>query len=66
MKSKNYYSTITARTIDRWFSLSKNEKNKSGRKINTNFEAEVWGNLMMCVFEKNENKEVSHQLLITS
>ena len=65
LKSKSYYSTISARTIGRWFSLSEKEKNRSGRKINTVFEAEVWGNLMMCVFEKNEDKEVSYQKLIT-
>jgi hypothetical protein len=65
LKHKNYYSTISARTIERWFLLSEKEKKKSGRKINAKFEAEVWGNLMMCVFEKNEEKEVSYHLLIT-
>ena len=64
LKHKNYYSTISARTIERWFLSSKKEKKKSGTKINKKFEAEVWGNLMMCVFEKNEEKEVSNQLLI--
>ena len=66
LKNKNYYSTIPARTIGRWFVLSEKENKKSGRKINTKFDAEVWGNLMMCVFEKKENEEVSHQLLIIS
>ena len=40
------------------------KKKKSGKKINTEFEAEVWGNLIMCVLEKNENKEVCHKLII--
>ena len=66
LKNKNYYSTIPARTISRWFVLSEKENKKSGRKINTKFDAEVWGNLMMCVFEKKESEEVSHQLLIVS
>ena len=51
LETKNYYSTISSRTIHRWY-LSCGRKKKSGKKINAEFEAEVWGNLMMCVFEK--------------
>ena len=68
-KTKNYYSTISSRTIHRWYLLCNKEIKKSGKKINSEFEKEVWGNLMLCVFEKNENKEVCMKyffLLVTS
>ena len=52
-----YYSQISERTIRRWD--KEQDKKKPGRKISEVFESEVWGNLMMCVFEQNNN-EVSN------
>ena len=56
-KTKNYYSTISSRTIHRWYLLCNKKIEESGKK-NSEFEKEVWGNLVLCVFEKNENKEI--------
>lgn len=42
----NYYSTIKARTILRWYSVKDKECEKSGPKIDRQFESEIWGNLM--------------------
>ena len=54
-----YYSQISERTIRRWDTLREQNKKKRGRKISEIFESEVWGNLMMCVFEQNGD-EVSN------
>ena len=57
MHSIPYYSQISSRTILRWNDVRDRNKEKPGRKISEEFEAEVWGNLMLCVFEK-KNDEV--------
>lgn len=54
-----YYATISERTVKRWHALRLQNNNKPGRKINQIFESEIWGNLMMCVLEKNVD-EVSN------
>ena len=61
LDNNKYYSTISARTIIRWSSV-KNVNKKPGRKVNNEFEADVWGNLMLCMFEKNENDVVSFEI----
>ena len=61
LDNKKNYSTISARTIIRWSSV-KNVNKKPGRKVNNEFEADVWGNLMLCMFEKNENDVVSFEI----
>ena len=39
-----------------WYKTRNNECDKPGRKVDENFEAEVWGKLILCIFEKsNEN-----------
>lgn len=52
----NYYSTIKARTILRWYSVKDKIDKKSGRKVIENFESEIWGNLMLCIFEKEQDE----------
>ena len=52
----NYYSTIKARTILRWYSVKDKIDKKSGPKIIENFESEIWGNLMLCIFEKEQEE----------
>lgn len=63
LKKNKYYSTISARTILRWSSV-KSVNKKPGRKVNIDFEADVWGNLMLCMFEKNEDDAVSFEIEI--
>ena len=52
----NCYSTIKARTILRWYSVKDKIDKKSGPKIIANFESEIWGNLMLCIFEKEQEE----------
>ena len=52
LKENKYYSKLSARTISRWNDLTNINKMTRGRKINEDFEGEVWGKLMFSVFEK--------------
>jgi hypothetical protein len=36
----------------RWSKNREDVKKETGRKISTEFEADVWGKLMICEFEK--------------
>ena len=54
LKNNSYYANITCRTIIRWAASENSISLKPGRKINEEFENEVWSNLMLCIFEKNE------------
>lgn len=58
LRNSNFYSTISSRTILRWYSLLNKEKKTPGRKVNVDFEAEVWGIIMLCMFEKNKDEKV--------
>ena len=65
LESKKYFSTISARAIILWScaKIENTENKKPGRKVNSDFEADVWGNLMLCVlFEKNEYEVVSYKI----
>ena len=53
LDTNSYYSQLKARTSLRWYEMKDKESEKRGRKINENFESEVWGKLMLCIFEKN-------------
>ena len=55
LSENSCYSQLTGRTVLRWFQTRNNECEKPGRKIDENFEAEVWGKLMLCV-SKNRVK----------
>ena len=57
-----YYSQMSERTMRRWYTLRTNTDKKLGRKIDESFESEKWGNLMMCVIEKNAD-EVSKKCI---
>lgn len=35
---------------------------KSGRKVNEEFESQVWGNLLLCIFE-DKKEEASEKVL---
>ena len=50
-----YYSQISERTIRRWDTLRNQNRKRPGRKVSELFESEVWGNLVMCAFEQNDD-----------
>ena len=52
LQNSKYYSQISMRTINRWYELKDNENQRTGRKVDEIFESEVWGKLMLCVFNK--------------
>ena len=54
LKNNSYYANITTRTIVRWAASENAISARPGRKINEEFENDVWSNLMLCIFEKNE------------
>ena len=54
LSENSYYSQLTERTVLRWSETRNNECDKPGKKIDENFEAEVWGKLMLCIFEKKD------------
>jgi hypothetical protein len=54
LEGKSYYANLSARTIMRWVTTENVVSAKPGRKISEDFENEVWGNLMLCIFEKND------------
>ena len=60
LKSLNArYAMITPKHIYRWrASVAKSLSLKKGRKVNNEFESDVWSNLVICVFE---NPEVAKQ-----
>lgn len=55
----NYYSTIKARDVLRWYSVKDKITQKSGPKIDKQFVSESWENLVLCVLE-NKINEVIH------
>jgi hypothetical protein len=54
LEGKSYYANLSTRTIMRWVSTENTVSARPGRKISEDFENEVWGNLMLCIFEKND------------
>lgn len=52
----NYYSTIKARTILRWYSVEAKVIQISGPKIDNQFVSEVWGKLVLCILERKANE----------
>lgn len=61
----NYYSHVKTQDIRRWSDKRARKLEKRGRKIDENFEAQVWGNLILCIFERNYEanaEEVSYVL----
>ena len=46
------YSDLIASSIERWNLNRDKVLEKTGRKINSDFEASVWGKLMICEYEK--------------
>jgi hypothetical protein len=46
------YAELNARTIVNWKESSLKPKQKTGRKVNDDFEAAVWANLMICQLEQ--------------
>ena len=57
--TRSYYSQISARTILRWHELKDKVNDRTGKKINEEFESDVWGKLMLCVFEKVRSNTLS-------
>ena len=51
---KPYYSHIKTKDIKRWCSKREKKRERGGRKINGIFESEVWGNLVLGIFEPKE------------
>jgi hypothetical protein len=52
LAKRPYYSQITSRTILRWYGRKDKVNEKTGPKINEEFERAVWGKLMLCCFEQ--------------
>ena len=50
--TRTYYSQISARTILRWHEHRDKINDRTGKKVNVEFESDIWGKLMLCVFEK--------------
>ena len=42
--------------LNRWCSRRMKKIIKSGRKINEEFESQVWGNLLLCIFEDKKEE----------
>lgn len=55
IQSHNQLCNISIRSILRLNECRKDVLKQRGMMIQTEFEAEVWGNLMMCYFETNNN-----------
>jgi hypothetical protein len=52
LKENMYYSKLSHRSITRWYEGQNKNKKARGPKVNEDFEEEVWGKLMHCIFEK--------------
>lgn len=52
LKNYTHYSELVIPSIVRWSSSRDVVRKEVGRKINIEFEADVWGKLMICEFEK--------------
>jgi hypothetical protein len=60
-----YYSQLTTRAVLRWYAARGKIIAKPGRKIDISFESEVWGKLMLCVFERSStNVSVQNKMCI--
>lgn len=55
LKENVYYSNLSPRTITRWYEVNDKNKKTRGPKLTEVFEKEVWGKLMLTVFEKVTN-----------
>lgn len=51
---KPYYSHVKTKEIKRWCSKREKKREKSGRKTKEILESEVWGNLVLGMFEFSE------------
>lgn len=56
LSENKYYCAVEARTILRRYLSKDKKKKKSGPKIENISESEVWGNLMLCMFENGPNQ----------
>ena len=56
------YRHIKKKELNRWCSKRMKKVVKSGRKVNEEFESQVWGNLLLCVFE-DKKEEASEKVL---
>ena len=54
LSSRSGYSEIKIQSIKYWYLNSEKERQKRGRKVVQYFEAEVLGNLMICILEKKD------------
>jgi hypothetical protein len=58
------YSELVAETIVRWIVGRKVVKKMSGRKIDVEFEADIWGNLMICEFEQKNVSCIEYDVCV--
>ena len=54
LKEHPVYSELVEDNIERWNANREKVKKKPGRKVNSDFEAAIWGKLMICEYEKVE------------
>ena len=52
LQKRAHYSELILTSIMRWSCNRDDEAKESGRKISVEFEADVWGKLIICEFEK--------------
>ena len=52
LSKRAHYSELLPTSIMRWSKNREDVKKETGRKISTDFEADIWGKLMICEFEK--------------
>jgi hypothetical protein len=56
LKLQNRNGNENERAISRLLNNKGKILRKRGRKINKNFESEIWANLMICSYEENDNE----------
>ena len=52
LSKRAHYSELVTSSVVRWSNNRNSVKKETGKKINIEFEADVWGKLMICEFEK--------------
>lgn len=50
------YRHIKKNELNRWCSKRMKKVVKAGRKVNEEFESQVWGNLLLCIFEDKKEE----------
>ena len=52
LSKRAHYSELVTSSVARWSHNRDSVKKETGKKISIEFEADIWGKLMICEFEK--------------